>query len=114
MDALIGGCLNAQGLPQIALRVEATPRSVASRLERMPVKRNALCMFEELTQPDYTPALERAASLVGGRGELAAALKVTERQLDSWIDEKGTPPHAVFLDAIDIIIENAGASRTFS
>lgn len=70
-------------------------------------------MFEELQQqPDYTPTLERAASLVGGRAELAAALKVAERQLEYWIDEKGMPPHSVFLDAIDIIIENAGGSGT--
>ena len=68
-------------------------------------------MFEELQQqPDYTPTLERAVSLVGGRAELAAALRVTEQQLEYWLDEKGMPPHGVFLDAIDIIIDNAGAS----
>ena len=70
-------------------------------------------MFEELQpQPDYTPTLERAASLVGGRAELAAALRVAEGELECWIDEKGMPPHRVFLDAIEIIIENAGASST--
>lgn len=70
-------------------------------------------MLEERTQQqrDHTATLERAAGLVGGRAELAAALKVAERQLEYWIEEKETPPHAVFLDAIDIIIENAGASR---
>jgi hypothetical protein len=49
--------------------------------------------------------------LVGGYAELAARLKVSQRQLDYWIAEISTPSHTVFLEAIDIIIENAGASR---
>lgn len=93
MDAFIGGCLNAQGLPQIALRSKLHRATLLRDLKRMPVKRNALCMLK-ITQPDYTATLERAASLVGGRAELAAALKVSERRLEYWIEEKGTPPHA--------------------
>lgn len=50
--------------------------------------------------------------MVGGYAELAARLNVSARQLESWIDEIGTLPHTVFFDAIGIIIENAGASRT--
>jgi hypothetical protein len=50
--------------------------------------------------------------LVGGYPELAVRLKVSQGQLHYWIGEIGTPPHTVFLDAIDIIIENAGASRS--
>jgi hypothetical protein len=74
-------------------------------------------MLEESTQQqcvrDHTATLERAAGLVGGRAELAAALNVAERQLEYWIERKGTAPHSVFLDAIDIIIENAGASSAY-
>jgi hypothetical protein len=62
--------------------------------------------------PDYLATVERAAALVGGSAELAARLKVSARQLEYWIDEIGTLPHTVFLNAIGIIIENAGASRT--
>ena len=77
----------------------------------MPVTRNALCMIQEHTQqhglPDHAATLERAAASVGGYAELAARLKVSQRQLEYWIGEEETPPHTVFLDAIDIIIENA-------
>ena len=62
--------------------------------------------------PDYLATVERAAALVGGYAELAARLNVSARQLESWIDEIGTLPNTVFFDAIGIIIENAGASRT--
>jgi uncharacterized protein Usg len=59
--------------------------------------------------PDHALALERAAAMVGGHAQLAERLKVSQRQLDYWISEIGTPPHTVFFEAIDIIIENAGA-----
>jgi hypothetical protein len=81
----------------------------------VPVKRNALGMIQERTPqhrlPSRAATLERAAALVGGYAELAARLKVSQRQLDYWIAEISTPSHTVFLEAIDIIIENAGASR---
>jgi hypothetical protein len=61
--------------------------------------------------PSRAATLERAAALVGGYAELAARLNVSQRQLDYWIGEISTPPHTVFFNAINIIIENAGASR---
>jgi hypothetical protein len=77
----------------------------------MPVTRNALCMIQKHTQQhgllDHAATLERAAASVGGYAELAARLKVSQQQLEHWIGEEETPPHTVFLDAIDIIIENA-------
>jgi hypothetical protein len=79
------------------------------------VKRNALRMIQERTSqhrlPSRAATLERAAALVGGCAELAARLKVSQQQLDYWMVEISTPPHTVFFDAIDIIIENAGTSR---
>ena len=90
-------------------------RRVASRLEPLPVKRNPLGMMQEQIPqhplPDHALTLDRAAALVGGRARLATRLKVSQRQLDYWIGEIGRPPDTVFFDAIDIIIENAGASR---
>jgi hypothetical protein len=81
----------------------------------VPVKRNAVGMIREHTQlprlPDHAATLKRAAALVGGYTELAALLKVSQRQLDYWIGEIDTLPRTVFLDAIDIIIENAGALK---
>jgi hypothetical protein len=73
-------------------------------------------MTQERTQhrlPARAATLQRAAALVWGYAELAARLKVSQRQLDYWIEEisTSTPPHTVFFDAIDIIIENAGALR---
>jgi hypothetical protein len=62
--------------------------------------------------PDHAATLKRAAALVGGYPELAARLKVSQPQLDCWICEIGMPPRTVFFDAIDIIIQNAGASRS--
>ena len=61
--------------------------------------------------PDHALTLERAAALVGGHAELAMQLKVSQRQLDYWLGQISTPPDTVFFDAIDIIIENAGAPR---
>jgi hypothetical protein len=78
--------------------------------------RNALGMIQERTParrlPDHAATLKRAAALLGGYPELAARLKVSARQLEYWIGEMGTPPRTVFFDAIGLIIENAGASRT--
>jgi hypothetical protein len=62
--------------------------------------------------PDHAGTLKRAAALIGGYPKLAARFKASQRQLDYWIGQIGTPPHTVFLHAIDIIIENAGTSRS--
>jgi hypothetical protein len=53
-------------------------------------------------------AIRRAASMVGGLEALAERLKLSERQLDYWMRDIGTPPDTVFFDVIDIIIERAG------
>jgi hypothetical protein len=72
-------------------------------------------MIREHTQqprlPDHAATLKRAAALVGGYTELAARLKVSQQQLDYWIGEIDTLPRTVFLDAIGIIIDNAGALK---
>jgi hypothetical protein len=65
------------------------------------------------TLPARAATLERAAALVGGYAELAAR-QVSQRELGYWIEKISTPPHTVFFNAIDIIIENAGALRAQS
>lgn len=63
-------------------------------------------MRQEL--PARALAIKRAATIVGGLGELAQRLNVPERQLDYWLRDIGTLPDTVFFDVIDIIIERAG------
>ena len=58
--------------------------------------------------PARASAFRRAAIIVGGLERLAERLKVSERQLDYWMRDIGTPPDTVFFDVIDIIIESAG------
>jgi hypothetical protein len=58
--------------------------------------------------PGRAAAFRRAATMVGGLERLAERLKVSERQLDYWMRDIGTPPDTVFFDVIDIIIESAG------
>ena len=53
-------------------------------------------------------AIQRAAVLMGGVGPLAERLKVSERQLDYWMRDIGTPPDTVFSDISDVIIDAAG------
>jgi hypothetical protein len=59
-------------------------------------------------EPARALAIRRAATMIGGLARLAERLKVSERQLDYWIRDIGTPSDTVFFDVIDIIIERAG------
>jgi hypothetical protein len=58
--------------------------------------------------PARALAIRRAATMLGGVEPLAERLKVSERQLDYWMRDIGTPPDALFFDVIEIIIERAG------
>ena len=53
-------------------------------------------------------AIQRAAVIMGGVGPLADRLGISERQLDYWIRDIGSPPDTVFFDIIDVIIDAAG------
>lgn len=53
-------------------------------------------------------AIQRAATIMGGLGPLAQRLNVSERQLDYWMRDIGTPPDTVFFDVIDVIIDSVG------
>jgi hypothetical protein len=65
-------------------------------------------MKTERQLPARAVAIGRAATMLGGMERLAERLKVSERQLDYWIRDIGTPPDALFFDVIEIIIERAG------
>ena len=58
--------------------------------------------------PRRALAIRRAAIMIGGLEQLAKRLNVSERQLDYWMRDIGTPPDTLFFDVIDIIIEGAG------
>jgi hypothetical protein len=62
--------------------------------------------------PARALAIRRAATMVGGLEQLAKRLNVSERQLEYWMRDIGTPPDTLFFDVIDIIIESAG-TRAF-
>lgn len=58
--------------------------------------------------PARALAIRRAATMMGGLEQLAQRLNVSERQLEYWMRDIGTPPDTLFFDVIDIIIESAG------
>ena len=59
--------------------------------------------------PARALAIRRAATMLGGLEKLAQRLNISERQLEYWMRDIGTPPDTLFFDIIDIIIESAGA-----
>jgi hypothetical protein len=61
----------------------------------------------------YTRALARAAELCGGRRQLARKLRVTTRRLDAWMQGRERAPAAVFLEVVDMLMEDSlGALRS--
>ena len=54
----------------------------------------------------YVRTLGRAAALSGGTLELARRLQVTPEQLDAWIAGSEIAPDAVFLRAVDLLMED--------
>lgn len=53
----------------------------------------------------YSRTLYRAALLAGGTGRLAAHLQVSEEALREWIDGTAEPPMAVFLAALELVLD---------
>ena len=51
--------------------------------------------------------LARAAAKVGGVAELAARLDISQRVLQYYIADREPVPDALFLRAIDVILEDA-------
>lgn len=53
----------------------------------------------------YSRTFQKAAELCGGRAKLARRLRVPAAELEKWIAGGGAPPLAVFLKAIDLVLD---------
>lgn len=51
----------------------------------------------------HAATLQRAADLLGGKAQLRAHLRVSMRELGSWLDGSAAPPLDAFLKAVDVI-----------
>ena len=59
----------------------------------------------------YRLTVARAAEYLGGAQALCDRLGVPMRELTFWLEGKSTPPPAIFLKVIDIVLEETGKSR---
>ena len=55
------------------------------------------------TDTVYTRTVRRAADDVGGIEQLAAFLKVSAAEIESWLSGKSSPANALFLKMLDIV-----------
>ena len=53
----------------------------------------------------YSRTFQKAAELYGGQKKLARYLQVPLADLEKWIAGGATPPHAAFLKAIDLVLD---------
>lgn len=53
----------------------------------------------------YARTLHKAAEAVGGQKRLARLLRVPLAELEKWIADKDEPPTAVFLKAVDMVLD---------
>ena len=54
----------------------------------------------------YSRTLQRAAETAGGQKKLARQLRVPLGELEKWIADKDEPPMAVFLKAVDLVLDD--------
>jgi hypothetical protein len=61
----------------------------------------------------YSRTLRKAAILIGGNAKLCRYLQVPAAELEKWLQDLAVPPTAVFLAAVDLVVEEArtGDSR---
>jgi len=62
----------------------------------------------------YSRTLQKAAEAAGGPKKLARVLRVPLADLENWIADKDEPPMAVFLKAVDLVLDEttpSGASE---
>jgi hypothetical protein len=62
----------------------------------------------------YSRTLQKAAEAAGSQKKLARLLRVPLVDLDKWIAGKDEPPMAVFLKAVDLVLDDTtspGASE---
>ena len=54
----------------------------------------------------YSRTLQKAAESAGGQKKLARLLRVPLGELEKWIGDKDEPPMAVFLKAVDLVLDD--------
>lgn len=59
------------------------------------------------SSPVMRRTLQKAAELVGGNRPLARRLRVPLGELEKWISGGGEPPMAIFLRAVDLVLDEA-------
>ena len=59
----------------------------------------------------HAKTLQRAAEIVGGEQQLALRLKVTPSHLALWIQGIELPPGDIFLQAVDLVVDNDVLSK---
>ena len=57
----------------------------------------------------YSRTLQKATELTGGQKKLARLLRVPLSELENWIADKDEPPMAIFLRAVDLVLDETGA-----
>lgn len=57
----------------------------------------------------HSAVLLRAAEILGGKSALRVLLRVSVRELDTWLEGSERPPVFVFLQAVDVISAHAGS-----
>jgi len=62
-----------------------------------------------VTKSVYSRTLQKAVEIVGGRVKLCRALKVPAAELDNWLADKSIPPQSVFLQAVDLVVDEPSA-----
>jgi hypothetical protein len=58
----------------------------------------------------YSRTFQKAAELKGGQKKLARYLQVPLADVEKWIIGKDTPPIAIFLKAVDLVLEETSSS----
>jgi hypothetical protein len=58
----------------------------------------------------YSRTLQKAAEAAGGQKKLARVLRVPLAELENWIADKDEPPTAVFLKAVDMVLDETTSS----
>ena len=58
----------------------------------------------------YSRTLQKAAETAGGQRKLARLLRVPLGELEKWIADKDEPPMAIFLKAVDLVLDETTSS----
>jgi hypothetical protein len=68
-----------------------------------------LSVFDDMIKPKLSirqQAVHRAAEIAGEPRKLARRLRVPMDALIGWINGRDQPPNAVFLECVDMILDN--------